>query len=65
MLILGGRIYVCAGGDCGRAGNWVYGEARGALSGGRIESWLAYVVVLLVWLVRPQGLFGERLIERV
>ena len=37
----------------------------GPLVGGGIESWLAYVVVLLFLLVRPQGLFGERLIERV
>ena len=37
----------------------------GPLLGGGIESWLAYVVVLLFLLVRPQGLFGERLIERI
>ena len=37
----------------------------GPLLGGGIESWLAYVVVLLFVLVRPQGLFGERLIERI
>ena len=37
----------------------------GPLLGNGIESWLAYVVVLLFLLVRPQGLFGERLIERI
>ena len=37
----------------------------GPLVGGGIESWLAYVVVLLFLLVRPQGLFGEKLIERI
>lgn len=37
----------------------------GPLVGGGIESWLAYVVVLLFLLVRPQGLFGDKLIERV
>ena len=37
----------------------------GPLVGGGIESWLAYVVELLFLLVRPQELFGERLIERV
>ena len=37
----------------------------GTLVGGGIESWLAYVVVVLFLLVRPQGLFGERLIEQV
>ncbi len=37
----------------------------GPLVGGGIESWLAYVVVLIFLLVRPQGLFGEKLIERI
>ena len=35
------------------------------LAGGGIESWFAYMLALLVLLVRPQGLFGERIIERV
>ena len=30
-----------------------------------IESWLAYVIALVFLLFRPQGLFGERIIERV
>jgi branched-chain amino acid transport system permease protein len=33
--------------------------------GGGIENWFAYVLALLFLLVRPQGLFGERIIERV
>jgi branched-chain amino acid transport system permease protein len=33
--------------------------------GGGIEIWFGYVVVLLVLLVRPQGLFGEKIIDRV
>src|SRR5436190_193793 len=33
--------------------------------GGGIENCFAYVLALLVLLVRPQGLFGERIIERV
>jgi len=37
----------------------------GPLLGGGIESWLAYVIVLAVLLVRPQGLFGDRIIERI
>jgi branched-chain amino acid transport system permease protein len=37
----------------------------GPLVGGGIESWLAYVIALLVLLFRPQGLFGEKIIERV
>jgi len=35
------------------------------LAGGGIENWFAYVLALLVLLVRPQGLFGEKIIERV
>jgi branched-chain amino acid transport system permease protein len=37
----------------------------GPLLGGGIESWLAYVIALAFLLIRPQGLFGERIIERV
>jgi branched-chain amino acid transport system permease protein len=37
----------------------------GPLLGGGIESWLAYMIALIFLLFRPQGLFGERLIERV
>ena len=37
----------------------------GPLVGGGIESWLAYVIALAVLMVRPQGLFGDRIIERV
>jgi len=37
----------------------------GPLVGGAIENWFAYVVALAFLLVRPQGLFGEKIIERV
>lgn len=37
----------------------------GPLVGGGIESWLAYIIALAFLLVRPQGLFGERIIERI
>ena len=37
----------------------------GPLLGGGIESWLAYVIALAFLLFRPQGLFGERIIERI
>ncbi len=37
----------------------------GPLFGSGIESWLAYVLVLLFLLARPQGLFGDKLIERI
>lgn len=35
------------------------------LAGGGIENWFAYVLALLFLLVRPEGLFGERRIDRV
>src|SRR6516165_5869864 len=37
----------------------------GPLLGSGIESWLAYVIALIFLLFRPQGLFGERIIERI
>jgi len=37
----------------------------GPLLGSGIESWLAYVIALVFLLFRPQGLFGETIIERV
>jgi branched-chain amino acid transport system permease protein len=37
----------------------------GPLLGSGIESWLAYVIALVFLLFRPQGLFGEKLIERI
>jgi branched-chain amino acid transport system permease protein len=35
------------------------------LAGGGLENWFAYMLALLFLLVRPQGLFGEKLIDRV
>ncbi|MBE0547707.1 MAG: branched-chain amino acid ABC transporter permease [Rubrivivax sp.] len=37
----------------------------GPYLGGGIEIWFGYVLVLFVLLVRPQGLFGEKIIDRV
>jgi branched-chain amino acid transport system permease protein len=37
----------------------------GAVNLQGIESWFAYVIALLFLLVRPQGLFGEKIIDRV
>jgi branched-chain amino acid transport system permease protein len=37
----------------------------GPFVGGGIESWFAYVLALLFLLVRPEGLFGEKIIDRV
>jgi branched-chain amino acid transport system permease protein len=37
----------------------------GPLLGSGIESWLAYVIALGFLVFRPQGLFGEKIIERI
>ena len=35
------------------------------LAGGGVENWFAYVLALVFLLFRPQGLFGEKIIDRV
>ena len=37
----------------------------GPLLGGGIETWFAYVIALGFLVFRPQGLFGEKIIERI
>jgi branched-chain amino acid transport system permease protein len=37
----------------------------GPYVGGGIEGWFAYVIALVFLLFRPEGLFGEKIIERV
>ena len=37
----------------------------GPLIGGGIEGWFAYMMALLFLLIRPEGLFGEKRIDRV
>jgi len=37
----------------------------GYLVGGAIENWFAYMLALVFLMFRPQGLFGEKIIERV
>jgi len=33
--------------------------------GGGIENWFAYTLALVFLLIRPEGLFGEKIIDRV
>jgi branched-chain amino acid transport system permease protein len=33
--------------------------------GGGIEGWLPYALAVLFLLIRPEGLFGEKIIRRV
>jgi branched-chain amino acid transport system permease protein len=68
VLILGGLTSVpgaIVGGLIVGVGEKLGEFYWGPLVGGGIESWLAYVIALAFLLVRPQGLFGERIIERI
>jgi branched-chain amino acid transport system permease protein len=68
VLILGGFTSVpgaIVGGLIIGAGEKVAEVFWGPATGGAIEDWFAYVLALAFLLFRPQGLFGERIIERV
>jgi branched-chain amino acid transport system permease protein len=68
VLILGGFTSVpgaIVGGLVVGAGEKVAEVFWGPAFGGAIEDWFAYVLALVFLLFRPQGLFGERIIERV
>ena len=68
VVILGGLTSVpgaIVGGLIIGVGEKVSEVYLGPLLGGGIEIWFAYVLVLFVVLVRPQGLFGEKIIDRV
>ena len=68
VLILGGFTSVpgaIIGGLIIGVGEKVAEVYCGPLVNGAIENWFAYVVALVFLLFRPQGLFGEKIIERV
>jgi branched-chain amino acid transport system permease protein len=68
VLIIGGFTSVpgaIIGGLLVGAGEKIAEAYLGPHIGGGIEYWFAYVLALAVLLVRPQGLFGERIIERI
>jgi branched-chain amino acid transport system permease protein len=68
VLILGGFESVpgaIVGGLIIGVGEKVGEVYWGPLVGGAIENWFAYVLALGFLLIRPQGLFGEKIIERV
>jgi branched-chain amino acid transport system permease protein len=68
VVILGGLTSVpgaIVGGLIIGVGEKVSEVYLGPTFGGGIEIWFAYVLVLFVLLVRPQGLFGEKIIDRV
>jgi branched-chain amino acid transport system permease protein len=68
VLIIGGFTSVpgaIVGGLIVGAGEKIAEVYLGAHIGGGIEYWFAYVLALIVLFARPQGLFGERIIERI
>ena len=68
VLILGGFTSVpgaIVGGLIIGVGEKVAEVFWGPLVNGAIENWFAYVLALVFLLFRPQGLFGEKIIERV
>jgi branched-chain amino acid transport system permease protein len=68
VVILGGLTSVpgaIIGGLIIGVGEKVSEVFLGPYVGGGIEIWFAYVLALLFLLVRPQGLFGEKIIDRV
>ena len=68
VLIIGGLTSIpgaIIGGLIIGVGEKVSEVYWGPLVNGAIENWFAYIVALIVLLFRPQGLFGEKIIERV
>ncbi|CAN1543425.1 LivH Branched-chain amino acid ABC-type transport system, permease components [Burkholderiaceae bacterium] len=68
VIILGGLTSVpgaIIGGLIIGVGEKISEVYLGPLVGGGIEIWFAYVLALVFLLFRPQGLFGEKIIDRV
>ena len=68
VLMLGGFTSIpgaIVGGLIIGVGEKMFEFLVGPLVGGATENWFAYVLALLFLVFRPQGLFGEKIIERV
>jgi branched-chain amino acid transport system permease protein len=68
VLILGGFTSIpgaIIGGLIIGAGEKISEVYLGPYLGGGIENWFAYMLAMIVLLFRPQGMFGEKIIERV
>ncbi len=68
VLMLGGFTSIpgaIVGGLIIGVGEKLFEFAIGPMIGGATENWFAYVLALLFLVFRPQGLFGEKIIERV
>jgi branched-chain amino acid transport system permease protein len=68
VLMLGGFTSIpgaIVGGLIIGVGEKLFEFAIGPYIGGATENWFAYVLALVFLVFRPQGLFGEKIIERV
>jgi branched-chain amino acid transport system permease protein len=68
VLILGGLTSIpgaIVGGLIIGIGEKMWEFYWGPLIGGGTDAWFAYVIALVFLLFKPQGLFGEKIIERV
>ena len=68
VLILGGFTSIpgaIIGGLIIGVGEKLFEYGIGPLIGGATENWFAYVLALIFLVFRPQGLFGDKIIERV
>ncbi|UVC15519.1 branched-chain amino acid ABC transporter permease [Mesorhizobium onobrychidis] len=68
VLVLGGFdsiLGAIVGGLIIGASEKLAGVYLGPFVGGGIEGWFAYALALVVLLVRPSGLFGQKTVERV
>jgi branched-chain amino acid transport system permease protein len=68
VLMLGGFTSIpgaIVGGLIIGVGEKLFEFTIGGMMGGATENWFAYVLALVFLVFRPQGLFGEKIIERV
>lgn len=68
VLMLGGFTSIpgaIVGGLIIGVGEKLFEYTIGPMIGGATENWFAYVLALVFLVFRPQGLFGEKIIERV
>ena len=68
VLVLGGFTSIpgaIVGGLIIGIGEKIFEIYWGGLLGSGVESWFAYIIALIFLLFRPQGLFGDKIIERV
>jgi len=68
VLMLGGFTSIpgaIVGGLIIGVGEKLFEYIAGPMLGGATENWFAYVLALIFLVFRPQGLYGEKIIERV